>query len=74
MILNRGILSQYNSYLNSCYGLGLLSQNRYESDLLKEILYMIEGQETAKISEVKVGGQKRFADLARFDSDAPGVG
>ena len=33
------------------------SPNRYESDLLNEVMYVFVGQEAAKISEVKVGGQ-----------------
>ena len=38
--------------------LGFWSPNRYESDLSNEVLYYLIGQEAAKISEVKVGGQK----------------
>ena len=38
MIWNRGNLSQHNSCLKSCHGLGLLSPKRYESDLLNEVL------------------------------------
>ena len=33
-----------------------LSPNRYESDLLNEVLYALVGQKAAKISKVKVGG------------------
>ena len=35
---------------------------RYESDLLNEVLYILVGQEAAKISEVKVGGKKNLPD------------
>ena len=31
--------------------------NRYESDLLNEVLCILVGQEAAKISKVKVGGR-----------------
>ena len=34
----------------------LLAPNRYYSDLSNEVLYILVGQEAAKISEVKVGG------------------
>ena len=40
-----------------CHDLGFQSPNRYESDLSYEVLYALVGQEAAKISEVKVGGQ-----------------
>ena len=40
----------------SCHGLGLLSPNRYEVDLLNEVLNIDFGQVATKISEVKVGG------------------
>ena len=35
--------------------------NRYLSDLSNEVLYILVGQEAAKISEIKVGGQKKSA-------------
>ena len=35
---------------------GFQSPNRYESDFSNEVLYVLVGQEAAKISEVKVGG------------------
>ena len=41
--------------------LGLLAPNRHESDLSNEVLYILVGQEAAKISEVKVGGRKKSA-------------
>ena len=40
--------------------LGLLSPNRYEIDLSNEVLNIDFGQGAAKISEVKVGGQKKY--------------
>ena len=43
--------------LKSCHELGFPYPNRYESDLFNEVLYVLVGQEAAKISEVKVGGQ-----------------
>ena len=39
------------------HGIGFHSPNRYESDLLNEVLYVLVGQEAEKISEVKVGGR-----------------
>ena len=47
------------------YSLGLQAPNRYESDLSNEVLYALVGQKAAKISEVKVGGQKKSARSAR---------
>ena len=38
----------------------LLCPNRYETDLLNEVLNIDFGQEAAKISEVKVGGQRKY--------------
>ena len=35
--------------------------SRYELDLSNEVLYTLVGQEAAKISEVKVEGQKRIS-------------
>ena len=57
MIWNKGTLSKDNSCLKSCHDLGFHSPNRYESDLSNELLYILVGQETAKIFEVKVRGQ-----------------
>ena len=37
-----------------------LDPNRYEEDLLNEVLNIGFGQEDAKISEVKVGGWKKY--------------
>ena len=53
--------------------LGHLAQNRYVLDLSNEVLYALEGQEAAKISGAKVGGQKKITNAARFESAAPGV-
>ena len=44
----------------SCHGLRLLASNIYEEDLSNELLNIDFGQEAAKISEVKVGGQKNI--------------
>ena len=49
---SKGTLSEH-----KFHGLGFQSPNRYESDLSNEVLYALVGQEAAKISEVKVGGQ-----------------
>ena len=46
--------------LKSFKSLGLWSPNRYELDLLNEVLNIDFGLEAAKISEVKVGGQKKY--------------
>ena len=46
------------------HDLGFPSPNRYESDLSNEVLCALVGQEAAKISEVKVGDQKKIADSA----------
>ena len=55
MIRNKGTLREDKSCLKSCHDLGLLAPNRYESDLLNEVLNINFGQGTAKISKVKVG-------------------
>ena len=39
------------------------SPNRYQSDLSNEALYVLVGQEVAKISEVKVGVKKMLTRL-----------
>ena len=57
-------LSDHKSYQKSCHGLGFHSPNRYELDLSNEVLYVLVGQEAAKISEVKVGGRKKSARAA----------
>ena len=38
--------------------------SKHELDLLYEVLYIIIGQEVAKLSEVKVGGRKKSARSA----------
>ena len=58
------ILFTLKSYQKSCQGLGFHSPNRYELDLSNEVLYVLVGQEAAKISEVKVGGRKKSARAA----------
>ena len=40
---------------------GFQSPNRYESYLSNEVLYIFVGGEAAKISELKVEGQKKSA-------------
>ena len=54
--------------------LGLCSTNRYEIDLSNEVLNIDFGQEAAKISEVKVGGQKKYLPSGRVRTRARGVG
>ena len=39
--------------------LELLAPNRYESDFLNKVLYILVGQKAAKIFEVKIGGRKK---------------
>ena len=41
-----------------------MAPNRYESDLLNEVLKIDFSQEVAKISKVKVGGDKKSANSA----------
>ena len=55
-------MSKDKSYQKSGHELGFQSLKRYESDLFNEVLYILVGQEAAKISEVKVGGQKNLPD------------
>ena len=45
--------------------LGFLGTYRYESNLLNEVLYVLAGQEVAKIFEVKVGGRKENCQLGQ---------
>ena len=58
MIWNKGSLSEDKSYQKSCHDLGFQSQNIYVSYLSNKVLYVLVGQEAARISVVKVGGQK----------------
>ena len=46
---------------------GLESPNRYEVDLLNEVQKMDFGQGAAKISEVKVGGQKKISHTGQIE-------
>ena len=46
----------------SCHELDFQSLNRYKSDLSNEVLYVLEGQEAAKISEVKLEVEKNLPD------------
>ena len=43
--------------------LGLCSPDRYEVDLSYEVLNIEFGQGAAKISEVKVGGRKKYLPI-----------
>ena len=58
----------------SCHNLGFQSPNRYESDLLNEVLYILVSQEVAKIFVVKVGGHKENCQLGQLEPDVPGAG
>ena len=51
--------------LTFSYVLGHLAPNRYELDLSNEVLYTLADQGAAKIFEVKLGGWKKSAGLAR---------
>ena len=53
-------MSQHYAPYKSCFELGLLAPNRYEIELLNEVLIIDFGQGAAKISEVKVGGRKKY--------------
>ena len=44
----------------SSHSPGLLSPNKYESDLSNEVLCILLGQQAAKISEVKDGSRKKL--------------
>ena len=57
---NRVTLSQDYVPLKSFKSLGLWSPNKHKVDLSYEALNIDFGQEAAKISEVKVGGQKKY--------------
>ena len=46
-------------------GIWPLAPKRYESNLSTEVLYILVGQEAAKILEVKVGGGKENSNLMR---------
>ena len=61
-------------YSKSCDGLDFLAASRYVMDLSNEILNIDFGQGAAKISEVKVGGQKKSLPSGRVRTHAPGVG
>ena len=41
------------------YSLGLLAPNRYESDVLNEVLNVLIGQTVAKLKSCKVGDHKK---------------
>ena len=54
-------------------GLGLLAPNRYEVDLSNEILNIDFDEGAAKISKVKVGGQKKYLPSGQVRTHAPAV-
>ena len=54
------------------HGLGLLALNN-EIDLSNEVLNIDFGQGAAKISEVKVGGKKKYLLIGLVRTHAPGV-
>ena len=54
---NKNMLS-----LKSCYDNNHLTPDRYESDLSNEVLHLLEGQDAAKILEIKVGGKKNVPE------------
>ena len=54
--------------LKSYHDLGLLAPNRYESDLLNEVLNVLIGQTAAKLQACKVGEQKK--KLRQFGFEA----
>ena len=58
----------------SCHRLGLLAPNGYEVDLSNEILNIDFGQGGAKISDVKVGGRKKYLPSSQVQTHAPAVG
>ena len=59
------------------HGLGPLAPNRYELDLSNEVLNTHFGQGTTKISEVKVGDQKKICQFSltpiAADSNLPAL-
>ena len=67
-------MSQHNSCSKLNHSLGLLTPNRYESDLSNEAQYILVSQEDAKIFKVKVGGHKENCQLGQLEPDAPGAG
>ena len=69
-LIEIGVLSAKIIYVKS---LGLQSPNRYEIDLLNEVLNIDFGQGAAKISEVKVGGRKKHLPISPVRTHVPGV-
>ena len=57
------------SYHSFC----LQAQNRYESELSNEVLYILVGQEAAKMFEVKVGGQTENCTFGQLKPNVPGA-
>ena len=62
------------SYSIPWSALELLAPKKYETDLSNEVLNIDFGQGAAKISEVKVGGQKTYLPISPARTRAPGVG
>ena len=52
----------------------LCPPNKYEVDLSNEVLNIDFGQGAEKISEVKVGGLKKYLPSGRVQACAPAVG
>ena len=52
---------------------GFWSPNRYEIDLSNEVLNIDFDQGTVKISEVKVGGQKKYLPISPVRTHVPRV-
>ena len=52
----------------SCHSFGLLPPNRYEFDLLIEVLSVPAGQEAVKIFEVKGGGGRKICHFSQAPS------
>ena len=59
-------MRQQNLHLKCSHASDLLAPNIYEVDLSNEEICTYVDQEAAKISEVKVGGQKKNYDSAQF--------
>ena len=54
--------------------MGFELQTDMKIDLSNEVLKIDFGQEAAKISEVKVGGRKKYLPSGRVRTSAPAVG
>ena len=67
-------MSQAYTHQKSFKSLRFCPPNRYEIDLSNEVLNIDFGQGAAKISEVKVGGRKKYLPSGRVRTRAPAVG